>query len=159
MRYNDKVTRFPGMWARSWLRILNITVACGCSSLLRSGALRSAICVFTPFVHWLSKNRIRRVDLRATLKRIFVREGLERKTPNQRAPVYYQYSIQKTYYRPLRHIRCTLQRAGFRTCFQASDHRFRRLVRWTGPIGRWALGIWSNHFHEVTLSTQLPRLP
>jgi ubiquinone/menaquinone biosynthesis C-methylase UbiE len=115
--------------------------------------------LFVPFVHWLPKNRIRRLYLRAMLKRIPVWEGLEGKTPSQRAQVYYEYSVQKTYYRPLRCIRSTLQRAGFRTRFQASDHRFRRLVRWTGPIGRWALGTWSNHFHEVTLSTQLPRLP
>lgn len=115
--------------------------------------------LFVPFVHWLPKNRIRRVYLRAMLKQIPLWEGLERKMPNQLAQVYYEYSVQKTYYRPLRHIRTTLQREGFRTHVQASDHRFRRLVRWTGPIGRRALGIWSNHFHEVTLSTQLPRLP
>jgi len=115
--------------------------------------------LFVPFVHWLPKNRIRRVYLRAMLKRIPSWEGLESKTPSQRAQVYYEYSVQKTHYRPLRRIRQTLLRAGFRTRFQLGEHRFRRLVRWTGPIGHRVMGIWSNHFHEVTLSTQLPRLP
>lgn len=115
--------------------------------------------LFVPFVHWLPKNRIRRVYLRAMLKRIPLWEGLEGKTPGERTQVYYDYSVQKTYYRSLWCIRRTLQQADFQVRFDATERRFRHLLRWAGPIGRRALGVWSNHFHEVTLSTRLPQLP
>ena len=80
---------------------------------------------------------------------------MAKKLSSKRSQLTYKNFVLKTYYRPLGRIRNTLQRAGFQMRFQASGHRFSRLVRWTEPIGRRVLGIWSNHFHEVTLSTHL----
>ena len=111
--------------------------------------------LFVPFVHQLPKNWIRLWYFQAMLNRIPIWVSLEGKTPNQPAQVCYEYSVQKTCYGPVPRIRNMLQREGFQIHFQASGHRFRRLVRWTEPIGRRVLGIWSNHFHEVKLSTHL----
>jgi SAM-dependent methyltransferase len=67
-----------------------------------------------PFLHWLPKNRLRLWYLRFLLFRIPTWKDLENKTSQERARIYFEYSIQKTYYRPLARIHQSFSQRGFR---------------------------------------------
>lgn len=109
--------------------------------------------LFVPCVHWLPKNRLRRWYLRLMLKRIPVWKGLEGKPAAERVQVYYDYSVQKTYYRPLRHIRRILRKAGLDVRFDAKIHGFRHLRLLDVRLLSTIRSGWSNRFREVTLFT------
>jgi SAM-dependent methyltransferase len=115
--------------------------------------------LFIPYVHWLPKNRIRHWYLRLLLDRIPVWNGLEKGSAAERTQVYFDYSVQKTYYRPLRMIVQTLKQQGFKVNIHATGRPGRRLKlcfpflllnnKLSSKFWTWQ----SAHFHEVELST------
>ena len=74
-----------------------------------------------PFIHWLPKNRVRRVAMHA-----YVLAGVEPKWVEEgvhdKVQRYYDYSLQHTFYRPTRTLRDTFQRHGFQSRFVAAEH-------------------------------------
>jgi len=115
--------------------------------------------LFVPFVHWLPKNRIRYWYLYLMAKRIPVWRGMEDKRVAERIDVYYDYSVKKTYYRPLKKIFKTFYTAGFNAVFQTNGRPGRKSkilmpflffnTRFSSKI--WSL--WSSSAHHVELRT------
>lgn len=116
--------------------------------------------LFLPCVHWLPKNRLRYAYLRLMLKRVPTWEETELKSASERAQIYYDYSIQKTYYRSCKYITATLGRHGFaaKYCSDSTAWSGMRLRRYIPPRGLSSeysqrLWIWwSNTLREVVLS-------
>lgn len=122
--------------------------------------------LFLPCIHWLPKNWIRYFYLRLKLKRVPVWDGMQSMTASERANVYFNYSVGKTFYRPCREIRKTLLKHGLEGTFHADGQPGRRLKlcfpllllsnRFAGWFFRW----YSNTFHGVILTTtRVARIP
>lgn len=80
--------------------------------------------LFMPLIHWLPKNGLRRIAIRA-----FVAVGKEPGWSNlsalssaEKAQVYYDYSINKTFYRRPSEIKRTFESLGFDVSFQTLNH-------------------------------------
>ena len=115
--------------------------------------------LFVPFVHWLPKNPLRRWYLRLMLNRIPVWKELEDKSIPERVQTYYNYSLQKTYYRRLNSIKTKLQNNGFDVEIfpTGSPGRWHRLLfpflrlnnALTAKFWTW----WVNSFRTCTIAT------
>ncbi|MCH2203696.1 MAG: class I SAM-dependent methyltransferase [Fuerstiella sp.] len=91
----------------------------------------SARCVmeehlFMPFVHWLPKNLLRKVAIRLMLS---LGQGpkpdwpeASGKTATERAQVYFDYTVQRTFYRDIRDIVETFMSAGFEANATVGDN-------------------------------------
>lgn len=85
--------------------------------------------LFMPFVHWLPKNGARRLAIRC-----YVSAGVEPHWPEtgtmtkaEKSQVYFEYSRDKTFYRPPRTILALLRRHGLTARLVGLDHpRIRR---------------------------------
>ena len=115
--------------------------------------------LFIPFVHWLPKNWIRYWYLRLQLNRIPVWKGLEKGSTPERVQVYFDYSVQKTYYRPLRMVIQTLRKYGFKVRIHATGRPGRR-IKLCFPFlffnNKLSSKFWTWHstnFREVELAT------
>ena len=115
--------------------------------------------LFVPFVHWLPKNRIRYWYLYLMAKRIPVWRSVEDKRVAERVEVYYDYLINKTYYRSLKKIFKTFYAAGFDAFLWPGGRPGRKLkllmpfllfnTRFSSKF--WSL--WFSSFHQVVLRT------
>ena len=112
-----------------------------------------------PLVHWLPKNRLRYWYIRLLLKHIPVWKGMDNTSAAARSQIYFDYSIQKTYYRPLRTIIQVLNEQGFKVKLHATAKPGRRLKSCLPGLllnHKLSLNFWlwkSTHFREVELST------
>ncbi len=74
-----------------------------------------------PFIHWLPKNRLRRLVMRA-----YVAAGVEPKWVEEslrdKVQRYYDYSLEHTFYRPIQEVRDTFERRGFQSRLVAGEH-------------------------------------
>lgn len=112
-----------------------------------------------PCIHWLPKNRLRYLYLRLRLSRVPMWAGMQSMTATERTNAYFNYSVQKTFYRPCREIRRTLLKHGLEGRFQSDGQPGRRLKlcfpllllsnRFAARFWRW----YTNTFHGVILTT------
>jgi len=80
-----------------------------------------------PFVHWLPKNQLRYWYLYLMINRAAAWKGMDGKSASEKAMVYYNYSVRKTYYRPL-YIICRLfNKHGFDVAIQPNGRPSRAL--------------------------------
>lgn len=75
--------------------------------------------LYMPFVHWLPKNRLRKLSISIwlVLGKDPKWKELEAKTFRQKVEVYYCYSLEKTYYRKWAAVRKIFQEYGFSVQF------------------------------------------
>jgi SAM-dependent methyltransferase len=113
-----------------------------------------------PFLHWLPKNKLRLCYLRLLLFRVPIWEGLEDKTANERAMIYYAYSNSKTFYRPLRDVQRAFNRQRFEVNIRPAGHA-RLLIKICFPVLFFNNSIsnkfwhwWSKHFKQVEMTTR-----
>ena len=112
-----------------------------------------------PCAHWLPKNALRHGYLRLMLRRIPAWKELEGRPAAEQARAYYEYSVSKTYYRPLRVIRDAFTRQGLDLEFLASGRPgriLRRILQCLPSDSRWASRLrvtWPNIFGTVAIST------
>lgn len=66
-----------------------------------------------PCLHWLPKNALRRWYIRILLRRIPEWRELAGRSASEKVHTYCEYSLYKTYYRPLRTLLAALGRHGF----------------------------------------------
>jgi ubiquinone/menaquinone biosynthesis C-methylase UbiE len=80
---------------------------------------------FMPFVHWLPKNALRKnvIMLFAYLGLGLRPSEIPEAGPRERANFLYQYSVNRTFYRPFSIIGEAFSENGFRICFPATNHR------------------------------------
>ncbi|HEX7708488.1 MAG TPA: methyltransferase domain-containing protein [Thermoanaerobaculia bacterium] len=77
--------------------------------------------LFLPFLHWLPKNRLRYLYLRAVLSRLPVWQELRDASPRERATAYFKYCLEKTFYRSNRSIARIFETSGFRISFGQTE--------------------------------------
>jgi SAM-dependent methyltransferase len=106
--------------------------------------------LFLPCLHWLPKNKLRYLYLRFMLRNVPLWQELQEKTAAEQTATYYNYSIEKTYYRPNRLIAQTLSKHGFGVVSHA-DWQPGGLIRLVSPHS-W-LRRTTNIFREVILIT------
>jgi len=92
--------------------------------------------LFMPLVHWLPKNRIRKYVIA-----IYVVFGIEPKWPGlkesrlkDKVKTYYQYSLDKTFYRRYQSVKRIFEANGFRVSFQTINRPKIRNHRYIGKI-------------------------
>ena len=117
--------------------------------------------LFMPIVHWLPKNGVRRSAISAC-----TRLGMDPqwpnavgKSPTERSRIYYDYSVDETYYRPVRDIRKTFSSSGLSSELVVLEHPGVRQHKLLGALSRtglarapleWAIA----EFQTVELATE-----
>ncbi len=109
--------------------------------------------LFIPFVHWLPKNRLRRWYLRLMINRVPLWKGLEEKALKDRVQIYYDYSVRKTFYRPLRQIGQAFENAGVSVRLSLGAPMFRQLRIFNKLIPQRMHKWWQNNFRGVIVAT------
>jgi len=99
-----------------------------------------------PFVHWLPKNKLRSWWIRLMFDKIPVWYGLDDASVAERVDTYYQYSLQKTYYRSLKEIELHLTRQNLEVHFLPS-----------GPPGRKHRLLVISHRNKASLLRNGPK--
>jgi len=84
--------------------------------------------LFMPFIHWLPKNKLRKIGIHLWL--LLGKDPkwpqLEGKSKTEKAGVYYEYSINKTFYRSWRTVRNIFERNGWGVDFPF-EHKLKKL--------------------------------
>jgi SAM-dependent methyltransferase len=110
-----------------------------------------------PLIHWLPKNRLRYLYLRAVAARMDAFQELASASPAERAAVYFNYSVEKTYYRSPRSIKRVFEKNGFSVSFEADcapSWRLKLLLPFLmldTRVVRTFWQHWANRFREVIL--------
>jgi SAM-dependent methyltransferase len=116
-----------------------------------------------PFVHWLPKNKLRKL---AILAFAYMGLGLHPREipgagPGERAEFLYQFSVNQTFYRPYWVIGSAFRQNGMGVCFPATNHRKLRKSRIISqlldfPVLDKLLNSIVITFHNAYLLTQTP---
>jgi hypothetical protein len=116
--------------------------------------------LFIPIIHWLPKNKLRSWWIILMLDKIPVWRGMDNQTIDERVETYYQYTLQRTYYRPLSQLKNILKNQQFEVNFYSCaspKSRHRRLFPFLRFNNQFSSKLWNwyvNTFNSVVLATK-----